>query len=94
MSEEEYVVEKIVGKRYKGDTIEYRVKWEGYSEEENTWEPCESLNHLKEMIEDFEREESLKTKTLKKYHIIRADSNKPDKSAAGNGKYYLFRKTS
>jgi hypothetical protein len=87
MSEEEYVVEKIVGKRISDDQIEYRVKWEGYSEEENTWEPYESLKHLTDMIEEYERQEELtKAKTMEKYRINKPD--KQEKAASANGNNY------
>lgn len=44
-----YVVEKIVDKRPL-----YLVKWLGYPQSENTWEPIENLASCPEMIEDFE----------------------------------------
>lgn len=37
MNEDEFVVEKILNKKTLGDQILYLVKWEGYSDEENTW---------------------------------------------------------
>ena len=47
-------IEKIVDKRLDSDgKVEYFVKWQEYSEEENNWEP--SCNIGKEMIEDFEK---------------------------------------
>jgi len=43
-SERSYTVEKILGhKRVKGKD-KYLVKWEGYSAEENTWEPTEMFD--------------------------------------------------
>lgn len=39
LEEEEYVVEKVVGKRIKDGSVQYRLKWKGYSDAENTWEP-------------------------------------------------------
>ena len=42
--DEQYVVEKILDKKEADDgTFLYRVKWRGYSYEENTWEPIENL---------------------------------------------------
>ena len=43
-ADEQYVVEKILDKKEAEDgTFLYRVKWRGYSYEENTWEPIENL---------------------------------------------------
>ena len=41
--EEEYVVEKIIKKRIKNGKTEYYLKWVGYSDDDNTWEPKENL---------------------------------------------------
>ncbi|KAK2585222.1 hypothetical protein KPH14_009926 [Odynerus spinipes] len=56
-SNEEYVVEKILAKRFnpKKRCSEYLLKWEGYSHESNTWEPAESVAACKYLLEEFER---------------------------------------
>ena len=36
--------------------LRYFVKWKGCSEDENTWEPPEHLEHAKELVEAFHRE--------------------------------------
>jgi Reverse transcriptase (RNA-dependent DNA polymerase)/Chromo (CHRromatin Organisation MOdifier) domain len=36
---EEYVVERIVGRRVKLGRVEYKVHWAGYDSSEDTWEP-------------------------------------------------------
>lgn len=36
---DEYIVEKIVAQTRKGQTLWYYVKWAGYPDSENTWEP-------------------------------------------------------
>lgn len=44
-SEDEYVVEKILDKRYNSKTkkTEYLIKWKGYNNpSDNTWEPEEN----------------------------------------------------
>lgn len=62
-TENEYTVEKILNKRVKNGIVEYFLKWEGYSEDENSWEPEHNI-YYKELIENYEKE--LKMKELKK----------------------------
>ncbi|EZA62581.1 uncharacterized protein LOC105276812 [Ooceraea biroi] len=56
-SNEEYVVEKILAKRFnpKKRCSEYLIKWEGYAHENNTWESLEAVSTCKNMLEEFER---------------------------------------
>ena len=39
----EYEVESIVEKRFRNNRTELLIKWKGYSEEWNTWEPEENI---------------------------------------------------
>ncbi len=49
-----FIVEKILDKRIKGSKIEYLVKWEGYSEADNTWEPIKNLENVVYLINEYE----------------------------------------
>ena len=54
--EEEYKVEAILDSRKKGRYIEYLVKWKGYSDAENSWEPHGNVRHAKEEVENFHKQ--------------------------------------
>ncbi|XP_049873570.1 uncharacterized protein LOC126372074 isoform X7 [Pectinophora gossypiella] len=54
----EYVVEKILAKRFnpRRKQYEYLLKWEGYPHEQNTWEPVENMETCKHLLEAFEKQ--------------------------------------
>jgi hypothetical protein len=62
--EEMYNVEKILDKKKYKNVWKYKVKWEGYSIDECTWEPIENLDNCKNLVEEFEK--NLKEKANKK----------------------------
>ena len=56
VKEIEYEVEKIVNKKRNiNGVILYEVKWLGYPEDQNTWEPLSHLTKVKKMIAEFEK---------------------------------------
>ena len=51
--EEVYKVEEILGHRNRRGKIYYRIKWEGYDDTQNTWEPEENLIDCPELLESY-----------------------------------------
>ena len=46
-------VEKIVDSKRFGNTIKYRVRWKGYDETDDTWEPFENVENVIHLVKDF-----------------------------------------
>jgi hypothetical protein len=61
-----FEVEKIISKNIKNGKTQYLIKWEGYPQDQNTWEPVENLSNISEMINEFEMQEEEKMLMNKK----------------------------
>jgi chromodomain-containing protein len=57
---EEYKVEHIVNHQHSGraKALQYLIKWEGYSEADNTWEPADQV-HAPDLIATYHRSNPL-----------------------------------
>ncbi|KAJ4261548.1 hypothetical protein NW762_006976 [Fusarium torreyae] len=55
-SEAEWEVEKVLGSQIDAESSEhfYLVKWKGFTNKENTWEPKRNLGNCRKLIQDFE----------------------------------------
>jgi hypothetical protein len=51
--ETEWEVEEIIKHRKKGRREEYLVKWLGYPESENTWEPVAHLTNCRQLVQKY-----------------------------------------
>jgi transposase InsO family protein len=50
---QEYEVEQILGHRQKDNENFYYVKWKGYDDSENTWEPETHLQNCQQLLQEF-----------------------------------------
>lgn len=72
MEENMFYVERILDKRINRDgRVQYYLKWHGYDDEENTWEPIENLN-CSDLIKEYE--DQLKNKLRDKDKVYCAEN--------------------
>ncbi|XP_030056144.1 M-phase phosphoprotein 8 isoform X2 [Microcaecilia unicolor] len=65
--EDVYEVEKIIDFKTEGNEILYRVRWKGYTSDDDTWEPEAHLEDCKEVLLEFrKRMPEVKPKPVKK----------------------------
>ena len=61
--EYEYEVERILDERTqkvgRRNVTQYLVKWTGYGHDHNSWEPATNLTHCNELLQEYERVQSL-----------------------------------
>ena len=56
-----YEPEKVLAQRIaKGGVTQFQVKWKGYDNKDNTWEPIEHLAGCEDMISEFNEREALR----------------------------------
>ena len=44
---------RLIGKKKKKKQVEYLVKWKGYPEADNVWQPAETMTHASDLIAVF-----------------------------------------
>ena len=51
--EEEFEVAEVLDARMKRRKLEYLVRWKGYDDANNTWEPEDNLANAQELVQEF-----------------------------------------
>lgn len=96
-SKSSYVVEKILKKRTKNGRVEYYLKWYGFSEGFNSWEPEENVDNCSDLLSDFEEERRSEIKRKRSVSLKRKLSNNSvakNESDAGPSKKKVKRSSS
>jgi len=81
--EQVYQVEDILKKRVRKGTVQYLLKWKGYGDEDNSWEPIENVGA--ELILQFEkqqREQNFKKNKPKDDEMVMPPSSRSEKRVA------------
>ena len=79
MSQEYFNIEKILDRRKINGRFEYLIKWEGYSENESTWEPVKNLKNAKPLLEEYDKAHSIHCESEQKKAEGISYSNKKKK---------------
>jgi hypothetical protein len=49
----EYEVQTIIAHMYWPSGLFCYIKWTGYSDEENTWEPSDNMGHCQHKVDEY-----------------------------------------
>ncbi|KIO17550.1 hypothetical protein M407DRAFT_84869, partial [Tulasnella calospora MUT 4182] len=53
--EEEWEVEAILNSRYYRKKLQYLIKWKGFDDSHNSWQPEADVEHCQELVEEYHR---------------------------------------
>ncbi|XP_034829156.1 histone-lysine N-methyltransferase SUV39H2-like isoform X1 [Maniola hyperantus] len=56
----EYIIEKIIDFKYESGQEMFYIKWKGWDDSANTWEPIENLDNCPDILKEFAENEELK----------------------------------
>ncbi|CAG8486674.1 14282_t:CDS:10 [Cetraspora pellucida] len=85
--DKEYEVEKIISWKKENGKDYYMIKWLGYDESHNTWEPIANLKNCTELLRDFKKFRATKRVTI-------SDDDEYDNSASEEPEMITKRKES
>ena len=76
VSDYEFVVEKVLGKKKIRGVVHYKIKWMGYPIKDATWEPTENLLKCKYLLNEFEEKLRKKKNRGINHKIVKNNKNK------------------
>ena len=79
-TEEVFEVERVVNKRISGRKVMYLVKWKGYPDWENTWEPESAFKNHRDAINTYENQISNSSINSSKTRTFNSSSNSASNS--------------
>ena len=79
MTQEYFNIEKILDRRKVNGRFEYLIKWEGYSENESTWEPIKNLKNAKPLLEEYDKAHSIHIESEQKKKESTSNNSKKKK---------------
>eukprot|EP00795_Rhopilema_esculentum_P001136 gene1136-15480_t len=92
---EEYEIEKIISCRLaKNGTLSYLVRWKGYDESDDTWEPEENLRGCRDAILTFFDKRDAHAERRKRYNILHLKESSPTAWKLSNSSHSTPRKRS
>jgi len=85
VTEDEYLVEKILDKKHEDGIWKYFIKWNGWPSDTNTWEPLAHLKGCEQMLAAFEKKWALENPELA--GTIKPDSHNEEKEEENESDY-------
>merc|ERR1711990_509859 len=79
--EENYEVEDIVNHRHKKGKVEYLIRWKGYTDKDDTWEPEENLD-CPDKITAYNKKAQVAAKVVP---VDKSKRKRENTKAEGNG---------
>jgi hypothetical protein len=59
-NEQEFIIESILGNRNRRSTLQFNVRWSGFDDSSDSWEPYKALIHV-DNLHDYLRANAMKT---------------------------------
>lgn len=65
-----YIVDFILDQRGRGDNLEYKIRWLGYTAKEDSWEPFQHVDP--ECVSEYKNKKKKKTEEIRKNNVSKS----------------------